>query len=78
MSSMPEASDNSVSVAKWLCVGMPKLVFMRLIGGPGTGALSRGQRVSNRRFKAESGWAPSAPDARASLQQLTRYDAANR
>ena len=44
--------------------------LMRLLGGPGVDALSRGQRVSNRRFKAATGWAPSVADARAGLPRL--------
>lgn len=44
--------------------------LMRLLGGPGVDALSRGQRVSNRRFKAATGWAPSVPDAHAGLPRL--------
>lgn len=44
--------------------------LMRLVGGPGVDSLSRGQRVSNRRFKAATGWAPSVPDAHAGLPRL--------
>lgn len=44
--------------------------LMRLVGGPGVDALSRGQRVSNRRFKAATGWTPSVPDAYAGLPRL--------
>jgi nucleoside-diphosphate-sugar epimerase len=44
--------------------------LMRLVGGPGTAALSRGQRVSNRRFKAATGWTPTVPDARVGLPRL--------
>lgn len=44
--------------------------LMRLVGGPGVDSLSRGQRVSNRRFKAVTGWAPSVPDAHAGLPRL--------
>lgn len=44
--------------------------LLHLVGGPGVDSLSRSQRVSNRRFKAETGWAPSVPDARAGLLRL--------
>jgi nucleoside-diphosphate-sugar epimerase len=44
--------------------------LMRLVGGPGVDALSRGQRVSNRRFKTATGWAPTVPDAHAGLPCL--------
>ncbi|HST86829.1 MAG TPA: NAD-dependent epimerase/dehydratase family protein [Ktedonobacterales bacterium] len=44
--------------------------LMRLAGGPGVDSLSRSQRVSNRRFKAATGWAPSVPDAYAGLPRL--------
>lgn len=44
--------------------------LMRLAGGPGVEALSRSQRVSNRRFKEAVGWAPRVPDAHVGLPQL--------
>jgi len=50
--------------------------LMRLAGGPGAEALSCSQRVSNRRFKAETGWAPSVADARAGMPLLVRPAAA--
>lgn len=50
--------------------------LMRLIGGPGTDSLSRSQRVSNRRFKAATGWTPDVSDAWAGMSLLTQPDAA--
>lgn len=56
-------------------VGRKRLRFlpawlMRLAGGVATDAMSRGQRVSNRRFKEATGWTPSVPDARPGMPQL--------
>lgn len=49
----------------------------RAVGGPGAAALSRSQRVSNRRFRDATGWAPRHPDARAAWTAVaaTRGDA---
>jgi nucleoside-diphosphate-sugar epimerase len=44
--------------------------LMRLVAGPGAASLSRSQRVSNRRFKAATGWTPTVADAHAGLPQL--------
>ena len=44
--------------------------LMRMVGGPGVEALSRSQRVSNRRIKEATGWAPSVPDARTGLPMV--------
>ncbi len=50
--------------------------LMRLVGGPGIDALSRGQRVSNSRFKVATGWTPSVADARTGMPLLVQPDAA--
>lgn len=44
--------------------------LMRLIGGVAADTLSRDLRISNRRFKAETGWAPRVRDARVGLRRL--------
>jgi nucleoside-diphosphate-sugar epimerase len=46
--------------------------LMRLVGGPGAETLSRGLRISNRRFKAETGWMPTVPDALTGMPLLVR------
>lgn len=38
--------------------------LMRLVGGVGVDALGRGLRISNRRFKAQTAWAPTIPNAK--------------
>ena len=38
--------------------------LVKLLGGPSAGGLIASQRVSNRRFRDASGWAPAYPDAR--------------
>lgn len=50
--------------------------LMRLAGGPGIDALSRSQRVSNRRFKEATGWTPNVADAHVGLPQLVGSTAA--
>lgn len=49
--------------------------LMKLVGGPGVATMSRGLRISNRRFKAETGWAPDIADASAGLVRLAQLDA---
>lgn len=45
--------------------------LMRLVGGVGADTLSRGLRISNHRFKEETGWAPTVRDARVGFRRLT-------
>lgn len=49
----------------------PPSWLARLLGGAATELLGRSQRVSNRRFKAATGWTPSVPNARVGLARLT-------
>jgi len=42
----------------------PPMWLLKLVGGAQTEFMGRSQRVSNRRFKAATGWAPTVPDAR--------------
>jgi nucleoside-diphosphate-sugar epimerase len=42
----------------------------RALGGPGAVVVGRSQRVSNRRFREATGWAPSVPSAREGLRLL--------
>lgn len=42
----------------------PPMWLLKLVGGPQTEFMGRSQRVSNRRFKAATGWAPTVSDAR--------------
>lgn len=44
--------------------------LLRLVGGVGAMTMSRDLRISNRRFKAETGWAPTVVDARAGWKRL--------
>lgn len=44
--------------------------LLRLIGGAGAETLSRSLRISNQRFKAETGWAPSVPSAKAGWARM--------
>ena len=44
--------------------------LVRLVAGAAAPLLTRSQRVSNRRFKATTGWAPRVPDARAGVPRL--------
>ena len=39
--------------------------LVKLLGGPSAEGLVASQRVSNRKFRDASGWAPAHPDARA-------------
>lgn len=48
----------------------PPAWLLRLAGGPAAESLLRSQRVSNRRFRAASGWAPGVPNARAGWARL--------
>jgi 2-alkyl-3-oxoalkanoate reductase len=48
--------------------------LMALLGGPGVETLSRSLRIANRRFKAETGWAPAVTDARAGMGRLAQLD----
>ncbi len=50
--------------------------LMHLVGGVGVETLSRGLRISNRRFKVETGWAPGIPDVRAGWERLAQLGAA--
>ncbi len=47
---------------RWLL--RPPTFFLRLLGGKNAMFLARSQRVSNRKFKNETGWAPMVPSAR--------------
>jgi len=42
----------------------PPMWLLKLVGGTQTEFMGRSQRVSNRRLKAATGWAPTVPDAR--------------
>jgi nucleoside-diphosphate-sugar epimerase len=53
----------------------PPAAASNLAGGVATEILSRSHRVSNRRFKAATGWAPAVPDARGGWALLARNDA---
>ena len=48
----------------------PPLWLARLLGGEAMMTLARSQRVSNRRFKAATGWVPGVPNARIGLARL--------
>lgn len=48
----------------------PPLWLARLLGGDAVLTLARSQRVTNRRFKAATGWAPAVPNARIGLARL--------
>jgi nucleoside-diphosphate-sugar epimerase len=54
---------------KWLF--RPPTLLFRLLAGKNAMFLTRSQRVSNRRFKAATGWYPMVPDARVGLNLLT-------
>ncbi len=61
-------------------VGRGRLVrlptwLLRLLGGAGVATLSRSPRVSNRRFKEATGWAPavSMSNARIGCERLGAY-----
>ena len=49
----------------------PPLWAVRLIAGDVARVNARSQRVSNRRFKAATGWAPAVPNGRVGWQRLT-------
>lgn len=64
-----------IAAALAAVVGRRKLRFlpgwmMRLAAGAAADSLSRGERISNRRFKAATGWTPSVPDARVGIPLL--------
>jgi nucleoside-diphosphate-sugar epimerase len=67
--------EYGVSVAKAIGApkpwGIPKWLF-RLVGGGPAKYLLRSQRVSNRRFKEASGWAPAYPSAREGWRQIAK------
>lgn len=42
----------------------PPMWLLKLVGGRETEFMGRSQRVSNRRFKAATGWSPAVPSAR--------------
>jgi nucleoside-diphosphate-sugar epimerase len=48
----------------------PPMWLLKLVGGAQTEFMGRSQRVSNRRFKAATGWAPTIPDARDGWQRI--------
>jgi nucleoside-diphosphate-sugar epimerase len=48
----------------------PPLAAARLLAGEPAVVLARSQRVSNRRFKEATGWAPTVPNARIGLAKL--------
>ncbi len=49
----------------------PPVILFRFLAGKDPMFLTRSQRVSNRRFKEETGWSPTVPDGRVGLQLLT-------
>lgn len=53
----------------------PPARLVRLLGGEAAAALSPSQRVSNRRFREATGWAPSVPNAREGLARLGAREA---
>jgi nucleoside-diphosphate-sugar epimerase len=57
-----EAAGRRVTRLPWTVV--------RLLGGAGAATVGRSQRVSNRRLREATGWAPSVPDARVGLRRL--------
>jgi len=54
---------------RWLF--RPPILLFRLLAGKNVMFLTRSQRVSNRKFKAETGWYPMVPTARAGFNLLT-------
>jgi nucleoside-diphosphate-sugar epimerase len=52
----------------------PPAAVGRMAGGAAAEILSRSHRVSNRRFKDATGWAPTVPDARAGWALLAQGD----
>jgi len=53
---------------RWLIT--PPLWLLRAVAGPNGPLLSRGLRISNRRFKEVSGWSPSVASARAGVTRV--------
>jgi len=53
---------------RWLW--RPPSVLLRLLAGKHAMFLTRSQRVSNRKFKAETGWSPTVPSARDGFKLL--------
>ena len=51
---------------KWLL--RPPTFLLRLLAGKNAMILARSQRVSNRSFKEETGWAPMVPNAKVGLR----------
>jgi 2-alkyl-3-oxoalkanoate reductase len=49
----------------------PPALLLRLLAGKDAMFLTRSQRVSNRKFKAETGWSPMIPSAREGFKLLT-------
>ncbi len=54
---------------KW--VFRPPTILFRFLAGKDAMFLTRSHRVSNRRFKEETGWSPTVPDGRVGFQLLT-------
>ncbi len=48
----------------------PPMWLLKLVGGAQTEFMGRSQRVSNRRFKAATGWAPAVHDAREGWRRI--------
>jgi 2-alkyl-3-oxoalkanoate reductase len=48
----------------------PPMWLLKLVGGRQTDFMGRSQRVSNRRFKAATGWAPTVRDAREGWERI--------
>lgn len=48
----------------------PPMWLLKLVGGAQTEFMGRSQRVSNRRFKAATGWEPAVHDAREGWQRV--------
>lgn len=48
----------------------PPVLLVRLAAGRSAAALARSQRVSNRRFREATGWAPHVPDARQGWRRI--------
>jgi 2-alkyl-3-oxoalkanoate reductase len=53
---------------RWLL--RPPTLLFRVLAGKDTMFLTRSQRVSNRKFKAETGWTPMVPSARDGFRLL--------
>lgn len=48
----------------------PPAWLLRLLAGPAAGALSSSLRISNRRFREATGWAPAVPNAHVGLARI--------